>query len=62
MSGRRTTKTREQREEDLRLAVRRSGFSEPEVFRILYRWYGSPQPEQDTLNRVAVRLANEKEK
>ncbi len=40
MSGRRSNKTPDERAEDLKKAVNRSGFTEQEVYSILYKWYG----------------------
>jgi predicted Zn-dependent peptidase len=49
MMGRRITRTAEQRIQDLQIAIRRSGFTQQEVYEILRKWYGEPPtgtPEQ----------------
>ncbi len=40
MSGRRITKNKKEREENLRVAISRSGFTELELLQFLCDWYG----------------------
>jgi hypothetical protein len=40
MRGRPITKSKAQREAELKMAINRSGFTREEVFRILNEWYG----------------------
>lgn len=62
MKGRRSTKTREERIEDLKSACNRSGLTGFEIVEVLVTWYGWGWARIRTASTETVVYADEKDK